>query len=418
MRKSRLNVSSGVTLTAATLNLRSQEGISVDGATVSGNQMSLDTSGSLGGGLAGVRNSTFTLTGPLEVDSRAGILFDTATVSARDVSLAAGEIVLDEDSVTPGAGPIRLTRSTFDLTGSMTVENNTGILIVDNTSRITAAGAVTASSPSGLAFNGATVAGSQINLSSGNEEGTASVSLQNSSLTASAGLSATGDTIDFNNATLTASSDLRVQGGTVGLNNTVLEGESVTVTSAGFISAPNVAPNNGRITGNSTVTLTAQSGGMTLGVDVSANDVSGTVNLINNSGVLNASGGKTFQAAFVNVSSPGGLLFDNTRVNSSQRVSFTAGNQPGTLAVVQNTSFTGAADVNIAGHTVVLNQVDFAQGSSVTLSSLLGQLAPNPNTGQQVQGGFVNYIQNVNYGGAPAQNFTGAGQPITIRPVQ
>jgi hypothetical protein len=344
--------------------------------------------------------------------------------------LAAGELAppdVDEENGEPvGGGPITLRQSTFDLTGSMTIQNDTGILTVENTSRLTAAGPVTANSPNGMVFNNATVAGSQITLASGNASGsgptavpgTAAVSLQSSTLTASSGLSVEGDSVALNNATLTAGSGrLSLEGGSVGLNNTVLEGDTVTVASRSFISAPDVAPNNGRITGNSEVNLTAQSEGMTIGVDVSANAESGTINLINNGGVLNASSsaGKIFRAAFVNVSSPGGLLFDRMNVNSSRRVNLTAGSLPGTLAVVQNTSFSGAADVNIAGHTVVLNQVDFASGSSVTLSSLIGQLAADPNTGKQVQGGFVNYINNVNYGGAPAQNFTGPGQPITIR---
>jgi hypothetical protein len=67
---------------------------------------------------------------------------------------------------------------------------------------------------------------------------------------------------------------------------------------------------------------------------------------------------------------------------------------------------------------VVLNSVEFASGSTVMLRSLDGTLAPNPNSNQQIQGGKVNYILNVNYGGQPAQNFTGPGKPITIGTLQ
>lgn len=404
----------GVNLTGGSMAFNSQDGILMNGSTVTGTQLTLNTGTGRavdGGGLATVQNSAITLSGPLTVNSRAGIRFDTTTVAGSQVSLTAGD--LDAESV--GAGSINVTGSTFNLTGSMTLKNDTGVLTVDNNSRIDAAGPLNATSANGLVFNNATVSASQVTLSSGNEPGTAAVSLQNSSFTAAAGLSAKGDSVALNNASLVAGTALSVQGGSVSLNNSVLQGDTVTVASDTFLSAPNVAPNNGRITGNSAVNISAQSEGMTIGVDVSANAASGTINMVNNGGVLNANGGKTFQAAIINVSSPGGLLFDSTTLTSSQRVSMNAGNLPGTLAVLQNTTFTGAADVNVAGHTVVLNQVDFASGSTVTLSSLLGQLAANPNSGQQVQGGFVNYIRNVSYGGAPAQDFTGPGRPITIR---
>ncbi|MFO1501445.1 MAG: FecR family protein [Verrucomicrobiota bacterium] len=411
-RSGQLEITPGATLTAGTTTLNSPDGISVNGSTVTGTQPTLNTAAAwTAAGLATVQNSTLTLTGPLAVNSRAGIQFDTATVAGSQVSLSAGD--LDEEAV--GDGSINVTGSTFNLTSSMTLVNDTGVLTVGNNTRINAAGPLSATSPNGLVFDNVTASGSQVNLSSGNEAGTAAVSLQNSSLTAGARLGVEGNSVAMNNATLTAGAALSIQGGSVSLNNTVLQGDTVTVASDTFLSAPNVAPNNGRITGNSDVSISAQSEGMTIGVDVSASASSGTINMVNNGGVLNANGGKVFQAAIINVTSPGGLLFDSTTLNSGQRVSLNAGNRPGTLAVLQNTSFTGAADVNIAGHTVVLNQVDFASGSTVTLSSLLGQLAANPNSGQQVQGGFVNYIRNVNYGGAPAQDFTGPGRPITIR---
>jgi hypothetical protein len=414
-----LTVSPGVKLTAGTISMSSPDGMTLDNNTLSGNRLTLTAGRTFGeGSQISVRNSTVSMNQSVNVDSRAGMLFDTTGVTGGSVSLTGGSAGIIDLDETPG-GPIKLTKSTFDLTGSMNVNNNSGVLTVDNVSRITAAGSVTVNSRGGMAFDNATVAGNQINLATVGGTGTqaGSATLQNSTFTSSSGISVQSGAVSLNNATLTANSAITVQGSSVGLNNTVLDGERVTVNSSGFISAPNVAPNNGRITGISQVNLTSQSGGMTIGVNVSANAASGAINVANNGGVLNVGGGRMFQAAFVNVSSPGGLLFDNTTVSSATRVNFTAGSQPGTLAVVQNTSFTGAADVNIAGHTVVLNQVNFASGSAVSLSSALGQLAPNPNTGQQVQGGFVNYIQNVNYGGAPAQDFTGAGKPITIRPL-
>ena len=69
--------------------------------------------------------------------------------------------------------------------------------------------------------------------------------------------------------------------------------------------------------------------------------------------------------------------------------------------------------VSLQARTIALRNVDFASGSTVSLRSQSGQLAPNPNTNQPVRLGDVNFIQNVNYGGAPAQQAV-AGGSITI----
>jgi hypothetical protein len=58
--------------------------------------------------------------------------------------------------------------------------------------------------------------------------------------------------------------------------------------------------------------------------------------------------------------------------------------------------------------------VAFPMGSSVELRSELGRLAPNPNTSRPAVSGHVNFISNVTYGGAPAQNAVGSA--IQIRP--
>ncbi len=70
-------------------------------------------------------------------------------------------------------------------------------------------------------------------------------------------------------------------------------------------------------------------------------------------------------------------------------------------------------EVSLQARTIALRNVDFAQGSSVSLRSQSGQLAPNPNTNQPVRLGDVNFIQNVNYGGRPAQQAVTGGS-ITI----
>jgi hypothetical protein len=61
-----------------------------------------------------------------------------------------------------------------------------------------------------------------------------------------------------------------------------------------------------------------------------------------------------------------------------------------------------APTVNLSAHTLILRNVDFQSGSSVTMKSALGALAPNPNSSRSVRPGFVNFVTNVLYGGSDA----------------
>ena len=83
-----------------------------------------------------------------------------------------------------------------------------------------------------------------------------------------------------------------------------------------------------------------------------------------------------------------------------------------------------AGEVSLQARTLILESINFVQGSRVVLASENGRLAPRPNTGQPALPGYVNFISNVKYGGEPAQfsvitgpsisNVTGRG--IIIRP--
>ena len=66
--------------------------------------------------------------------------------------------------------------------------------------------------------------------------------------------------------------------------------------------------------------------------------------------------------------------------------------------------FQDALAIAMDARTISLADVAFPFGSTVTLRSELGLLAPNPNTGAAVVPGHVNFIQNVTYGESPAQN--------------
>ncbi len=103
-----------------------------------------------------------------------------------------------------------------------------------------------------------------------------------------------------------------------------------------------------------------------------------------------------------------GNFFGATAATSSVVV-LSAGSTLG----ISNVNFQ-AQSVALAAQTVVLRNVDFNQGSRVLLRSASGQIAPQPNTGQPVRFGDVNFIRNVTYGGVPVQQQSG-GSNITVK---
>ena len=90
-----------------------------------------------------------------------------------------------------------------------------------------------------------------------------------------------------------------------------------------------------------------------------------------------------------------------------QSVSLTAGN-----VLSLNTVSVRAQSVSLEARTVALKNVNFRAGSAVTLRSETGLLAARPNTNRPVELGKVNFIQNVNYGGLPAQRAVRTGDII------
>ncbi|MBI5800250.1 MAG: FecR domain-containing protein [Verrucomicrobia bacterium] len=92
--------------------------------------------------------------------------------------------------------------------------------------------------------------------------------------------------------------------------------------------------------------------------------------------------------------------------------SFSAGD----TLIVNNSSFANVADISLSARTVNLSNIDFPNGSTVTLYSQNGLLADKPNTGAASVPGHVNFILNVNYNGNPAQLFVGGNITIGVRP--
>jgi len=118
----------------------------------------------------------------------------------------------------------------------------------------------------------------------------------------------------------------------------------------------------------------------------------------------------TIQAHYLTLNSGDSILLDAagrtlTATGPGTKANFTAPN----LITVNNANFSNFGVVNMAANTINLSDVAFAAGSAVTLKSLLGVL----NVGSSVPG-HVNFIQNVTYGGNPAQNYVNNGGGITV----
>lgn len=115
-------------------------------------------------------------------------------------------------------------------------------------------------------------------------------------------------------------------------------------------------------------------------------------------------------AKYLTLNSGDGILLDAngkalTAVGTGSIAKFTAPN----LVTVNNADFSSFGQTIIAANTLVLNNVAFGDGQVVTLKSQYGQLAPNANTGQAALSGYVNFINNVTYGGNPAQDYVNNG---------
>jgi FecR protein len=120
---------------------------------------------------------------------------------------------------------------------------------------------------------------------------------------------------------------------------------------------------------------------------------------------------------FLTLNSGDSILLDAngetvTGYGQNSSATFTAPN----LVEVRNADLSSFGVVNMAANTINLTDVAFGAGSSVTLASQNGVLAPNPNTGAESVPGDVNFISGVTYGGQPAQDFINPanGHGITI----
>ncbi|MDB6024143.1 MAG: iron dicitrate transport regulator FecR [Verrucomicrobiales bacterium] len=92
-------------------------------------------------------------------------------------------------------------------------------------------------------------------------------------------------------------------------------------------------------------------------------------------------------------------------VNSSTFYGNTLNARAAGMINMNGVNLSSLSMINLAAHTITLENINFASGSIVNLKSFYGLLAANPNTGLSPVAGYVNFVNNVNYGGQPAQNF-------------
>ena len=159
---------------------------------------------------------------------------------------------------------------------------------------------------------------------------------------------------------------------------------------------------------------TAGKVGLSSDTTISTDAGAGHVMLSSQSGSVNVMN-TDIQAHFLTLNSGDSILLDASgKTLTATGTGATASLAAKNVISANNLDFADYGVVNMAAHTINLINVAFGGGSSVTLQSFNGVLAPNPNTGAFSVPGDVNFIRNVTYGGNPAQNFVNNGGGITV----
>ena len=109
---------------------------------------------------------------------------------------------------------------------------------------------------------------------------------------------------------------------------------------------------------------------------------------------ITLNGGATIAAANITLTAGHGILLDNVTM-TGDRFTATALDDISAGSAAHTLDLSGFAAVNISGHTLVFENVNF--GGDPNLRSDVGQLADRPNTRQRVQPGYVNFVNDVTY---------------------
>lgn len=135
-------------------------------------------------------------------------------------------------------------------------------------------------------------------------------------------------------------------------------------------------------------------------VDSSAQFQANTVNLTATAGNATLTSPAIRGFTMLNVTAAGDLAVTSgsfTGASGAATASLQAGGA--SELMLSDTSISSVASISLSAKTVNLAFVDFPMGTTVSLYSQFGALAPNPNTGQSSIPGFVNYINGVKYAG-------------------
>lgn len=146
----------------------------------------------------------------------------------------------------------------------------------------------------------------------------------------------------------------------------------------------------------SLVSLSGVNGVSISGTAITATDPSTGAVAVSTGGTITVNNATSITAPTITLNAGDGILLDGAGGTLTGNIlNLTAAN----TATVKNTDLTAFPTINIGAHTINLINVAFGNGSTVNLHSLLGILAPLPNTGMPSVAGAVNFISGVRYGG-------------------
>jgi hypothetical protein len=208
-----------------------------------------------------------------------------------------------------------------------------------------------------------------------------------------------------------------VNGSTIEAQNAVglLSNNDITITGSTIVgtNVVDIDSLNGNVNLNSPQLISTQSLVVSAGGSITATSTG------NGGGGGGGGGNGDFQVNNVTLTAGNDITINGNSQNPSAgppTSSFTFLMTAANLIQLQNLDFGGFATVNMTAHTINLTNADFANGSAVSLTSHFGVLAAGANTNQPSVPGDVNFINNVTYGGSPAQNhIVSSGPGITIR---
>ena len=232
------------------------------------------------------------------------------------------------------------------------------------------------------------------------------ISLNTTTLTAGGNVVVFGnDDVSVNNSTINSSGDrpnvlVSSFAGSLSLN-----GGSFALATSGTPAA-NAGPVGIASAFPSAIQLSAGTDANIAGTRITADSL-----YVNAGGSIAINGGASIAAATVTLNAGDSILLDNVAM-SGTTLNMTAKNTINVGSAAHAVDLSSFADANITAHTPVFENVNF--GGNVRITSNNGLLAANPNTGQAVQRGFVNFINGVTY---THTLITSANQSTFINPL-